>query len=329
MILIISNPQGDGHVASVTTELSRRGEEFRIYNPAGYPAESTVTVDSTPGGVRTSLRWDGADLDLDDVKSVWYRRPDEFELSDRLTTEEKEWTRSECNHLFQSVWSGMRSYWVSEPRAIRNASAKVMQLDVAAGMGFTVPRFTVTNDVDSAAGFISSCRGGAIVKVLAYPFIAYPERGCRLYTHLLTVEDLEHIESVRFGPTFLQEFVEKEMDVRVTVFGEEVFAVGIKSAGFEEARIDFRRAEIYDLPHCVLDLPKGLSSLCVELVRRLGLRFGAIDLILTPDGRYFFLEINPNGQWYWLELMTGVPLTRSLCDLLTGASNVERSMSPR
>ncbi|WP_405628706.1 hypothetical protein OG933_22815 [Streptomyces sp. NBC_00016] len=317
MILIISSPKGDGHVASVAAELSSRGEDFRIYDPANYPASSTVTVESTSKGVRATLRWAEFDLDLAHIKSVWYRRPGEFQLSDELTAEEQKWARSECDHLFKSVWSGMHSRWVSDPRAIRTASAKVMQLDMAAEMGFTVPRFTVTNDVDAAARFISSCRRGVIVKVLTYPFIAYPQQGCRLYTHLLTTEDLDQIESVRFGPTFLQEFVEKEMDVRVTVFGEELFAIGIESTGFEDARIDFRRAEIYDLPHRVLDLPKGLSWLCVELVRRLGLRFGAIDLILTPDGQYFFLEINPNGQWYWLELITGAPLTKSLCDLLT------------
>jgi glutathione synthase/RimK-type ligase-like ATP-grasp enzyme len=97
-----------------------------------------------------------------------------------------------------------------------------------------------------------------------------------------------------------------------------VFAVGIHSQYLEESRVDFRRAEIYTLPHTVKTLPAPVSSLCVELVCRLGLRFGAIDLILTPDGRYVFLEINPNGQWYWLEEITGIPLAETMCDLLTG-----------
>lgn len=218
----------------------------------------------------------------------------------------------------------MCACWVSDPQAIRSASIKIPQLKLAADMGFTIPRFTVTNDVDSAREFISSCHEGVIVKVLTNPFIAYSDQWCRLYTHLLSTSDLDKIESVRFGPTFLQEFVQKAMDVRVTVIGEEVFSVGIESAEFKQAQIDFRRVEIYDLPHTVMALPEHLSSLCIELVRRLGLRFGAIDLILTPDGQYFFLEINPNGQWYWLELVTGVPLTRSLCNLLTNGLNARK-----
>ncbi|WP_158714741.1 MvdC/MvdD family ATP grasp protein [Streptomyces erythrochromogenes] len=322
MILIISEPDCDGHIAPVTAELSRRGEDFRIYDPAMYPASSTITIESAAAGTKTSLSWDGNVLDLSCVKSVWYRRPGKLALSDQLTAEEGKWIRSECNHLLRATWAGMRSRWVSRPEAIRSASVKVSQLKVAADIGFTIPRYTVTNDVDSATEFISSCREGVVVKVLTDPFIAYSDRWCRLYTHLLSADDLDKVESIRFGPTFLQEFIQKTMDVRVTVFGEEVFAVGIKSAEFEEARVDFRRAEVYDLPHSIVTLPEHLNSFCTELVRRLGLRFGAIDFVLTPDGQYFFLEINPNGQWYWLELVTGVPLTRSLCSQLACGSDV-------
>ena len=78
------------------------------------------------------------------------------------------------------------------------------------------------------------------------------------------------------------------------------------------------RAEVYDLPHRVLTLPQSVGTQCIDLVSRLGLMFGAIDLILAPDGRYLFLEINPNGQWYWLEEITGVPLTTTISRPMRG-----------
>jgi pyruvate carboxylase len=157
--------------------------------------------------------------------------------------------------------------------------------------------------------------------VLANPAIRSGERMATLYTHLITEKDQEHLSSVRYGPTLLQELVEKAMDVRVTVIGETLFAVGIQSMLREEARIDFRRAEVYDLPHTIMTLPEDLHLLCVNLVRNFGLRFGAIDLLLAPDGKYFFLEINPNGQWFWLEWVTGIPIAKTMCDFLaTGLS---------
>jgi len=111
------------------------------------------------------------------------------------------------------------------------------------------------------------------------------------------------------------------MDVRVTVIGDSVFAAGIESTYLDGARIDFRRAEIFDLPHQYLELPNKVKMGCLDLVRQLGLRFGAIDLLLTSEGEYVFLEINPNGQWLWIEWVIGVPLTRTLCDLLALRSN--------
>ena len=252
MILIISHPTGDGHVAPVTGELSRRGEEFRIYDPASYPGSSAITLQTTSEGVRANLSWGGCDLDLAQVKSVWYRRPGDFLLSDQLLEEEQRWIRSECSHCIRSAWHNMQTLWVSDPDAIRKASLKGVQLRMATEMGFRVPHFLVTNDVNQASTFIASRPGGVVVKVLSNPAIRRQQRVATLYTHLITEKDLNSLASVRFGPTFLQEFIEKAMDVRVTVIGQNLFAIGNHSTNEEAGRIDFRRAEVYDLPHTSL-----------------------------------------------------------------------------
>jgi hypothetical protein len=38
--------------------------------------------------------------------------------------------------------------------------------------------------------------------------------------------------------------------------------------------------------------------------------------VLTPDGRYVVLEINPNGQYLWIEKATGLPISDAICDFL-------------
>ncbi|UFR03956.1 hypothetical protein KBP30_23510 [Streptomyces sp. Go40/10] len=313
----MSDPK-DSHVLPVTEELSRRGVAFEVFDPASYPNGSTVTITSCGAGVDVYLHCD-THLDLANVRSVWYRRPGSFAISDQLKPEEAEWLRAECSHAIRTVWDEIPALWVSHPDAIRRASVKVKQLDTALKLGFSIPRFTITNDEEDASDFISSCPSGVVVKSLNSPVITYRDQVCTLYTHLLTADDREELNSVRFGPTYLQEFVKKSMDVRVTVFDDEVFAVGIKSTSSEDALIDFRRAEIYDLPHEVINIPEDLKQLCVQLVQRLNLKFGAIDLLLKPNGDYLFLEVNPNGQWYWLEWVTGLPMVRSLCNLLMSA----------
>jgi len=138
---------------------------------------------------------------------------------------------------------------------------------------------------------------------------------------------MEHLESVRHGPTFLQGLVAKRRDIRVTVIGEQIFPAAIDSQAVEVARIDFRKADIMDLPHVPITLPEPVAHACVQLVKQLGLNFGAIDLIETPDGEYVFLENNPNGQWYWVEMITGQPMACAMADLLERGV-VERGGKP-
>jgi glutathione synthase/RimK-type ligase-like ATP-grasp enzyme len=66
-------------------------------------------------------------------------------------------------------------------------------------------------------------------------------------------------------------------------------------------------------------LPGDVESSVRDLVRRLGLVYGAIDMRLTPDGRYVFLEVNPAGQWLFIEGRTGQPITSAVARTLAHA----------
>ena len=79
---------------------------------------------------------------------------------------------------------------------------------------------------------------------------------------------------------------------------------------------DWRRGDVDKLDHWVEPLPTDLADRCIRLVADYGLAFGAIDLARTPDDQWVFFELNPNGQWAWLEHKTGLPLSAALADLL-------------
>ena len=97
--------------------------------------------------------------------------------------------------------------------------------------------------------------------------------------------------------------------------GDAIFAVRIDSQAHEETRIDWRlRAELNKYSR--FELPERVTSFCFELLRVQGLVYGAMDFIVTPQLEFVFLENNPFGQYLWLEIETGVPLTEAMCDLL-------------
>jgi hypothetical protein len=315
-ILFVSDPNSDGHLPPVLTELAARGHEVQVFNPAAFPESATVTVETTPSGPRTVIAWEGQVIDLAGVGSVWYRRPGHFALPEGLADKEAEWLRGECSALVNGIYATTDALWVSEPHRLRRADLKLLQLHIAQRLGFRVPTYTVTNDPERARSFLAEHPDGVVVKGLWLPTILLQDRVGMIYTHRVTPQDAEQLDSVRHGPTFLQAFVPKARDIRVTVIGEQIFAAGIESMTVAEARVDFRRAEMMALPHRPVTLPEPVAAACLGIVRELGLRFGAIDLLETPEGDYVFLENNPNGQWYWIEVMTGQPMARAMADLL-------------
>jgi glutathione synthase/RimK-type ligase-like ATP-grasp enzyme len=325
-ILFLSELAQDAHLLPVAAELARRGYRVRTFNSGDFPGEATITTDWADSAPVSAIRWAEDELDLASVTSVWLRRPGRPRLSEHLLPTERDWLRLECSDFLGALWANLDALWVSAPDRLRQANLKLLQLRLAGELGFRVPRFTCTNDPARARAFIAAHPGGVITKVLTNPTLQVDDRAAMIYTHLLTEDDWAHLDSVRHGPTFLQEFVPKRRDVRVTVIGDELFAVGIDPAGDHAAAIDFRRADAFDLPHEPLTLPPPVHAGCLALVRRLGLQFGAIDLLLTGEGEYVFLEINPNGQWLWIELVTELPLTRAMADLL---SRREESARPR
>jgi glutathione synthase/RimK-type ligase-like ATP-grasp enzyme len=199
-------------------------------------------------------------------------------------------------------------HWLSHPDAIDRARYKMEQLSRAARLGFTVPRTLVSNDPTRVREFLDECPDGAVYKVLTDPFL-------RLGPYLDRVPDAEvtpvavmttrvdegmraALDSVRGVPCQFQEFVPKYSELRVTVIDGELFCAEVRWP--EAAPVDWRVGGP-DVDWRVAKLPEDVASRCLALVSSYGLAFGAIDLIRTPDGRYVFLEINPTGQFLFVQ----------------------------
>jgi glutathione synthase/RimK-type ligase-like ATP-grasp enzyme len=136
--------------------------------------------------------------------------------------------------------------------------------------------------------------------------------------------DLVHAEDLRLCPIITQAAIPKALELRATVVGDEVLTVAIHSQQTRHTRHDWRRFDHDRTPITRYALDPVSQQRCRDLVRQLGLAYGAIDLILTPDGRIVFLEINPNGQYLWLELLGGVPISDSVARWLANGGNTER-----
>ena len=95
--------------------------------------------------------------------------------------------------------------------------------------------------------------------------------------------------------------------------GQNVFSAGVNSQTRESTKTDWRKEK---LEFFIEDIPVEIKEKCILLVKNLNLKFGAIDLIKDKNGNYIFLEINPNGQWAWIENETGLKISDSIINEL-------------
>ncbi|WP_052569435.1 hypothetical protein [Ktedonobacter racemifer] len=135
------------------------------------------------------------------------------------------------------------------------------------------------------------------------------------HTSLVPPEIIEQAERVSTTTHFFQEYIDKQYDIRVVIMGEQVFATEIH-AHSEETHVDFR-VDYSRLTYRLHQLPAEIEQQLLALNAFYGLHFSAIDLARDHQGEYYFLELNPSGQFAWLEEPTGIPLHAHLARLLT------------
>jgi glutathione synthase/RimK-type ligase-like ATP-grasp enzyme len=224
-----------------------------------------------------------------------------------------------------SICDSLQTLWVSHPYKLRRAEVKALQLQEASKAGLRTPHTLISNDPSRAAAFVSAL-GDAECAIK--PLIAIgvtDERGYRL--PLTTTLPAGHpLDSVALAPNMFQPYIDKAFELRCVVIGEKIFCAKIDSQAREITRTDWRAAdwngtdpeqEVFSPEQEVFSLPDHVQAAIQRLMGSFGINFASIDMIVTPSGEFVFLELNPNGQWLWLELDLGLPLVASMTDLLT------------
>lgn len=260
-----------------------------------------------------------ASLDLTRVTAAYFRRPGMPEPSSPMSDAERSYSALEWHAALQSLYWSIGDRWLNSPHSISVAENKIHQLTVAHGLGFSIPETLFTNDPHAAAEFVS--KGPTIGKPLRNALVKDQHADRVVFTSRVSIDEQTDPVSIRVCPLILQREIRKRFDIRATVVGDQVFSVAIDSQCDPATEVDWRRTSSPDLAHTVYQLPDEVATQCIALTRHLGLRFGAIDLILDRNNRLWFLEINPNGQWAWIETRTGLPIAGAIVNEMERIAN--------
>lgn len=319
-VLLLSHSQ-DAHVPPVREALSRRGVDGVFLATDTFWSHVNIDFAADGDGIVEELRVGTRVLRGDEVSSIWYRRPQIPVVAPWLAeTDARHFAEAESAAALHGTLRGLGAIWLSHPEAIRGASFKLPQLAVAQEVGFDIPRTCVSADPEVVRSFVRRIGGEVIVKLVSPgpPPLASNE-GYNVFASLLNLGDLDDDRQIAACPAIYQEPVAKSFELRVTVVGDDVFACAIDSQATPLACIDWRRESSENIAHRSHRLPPHVEDRCRDLNRRYGLEFSAIDLIVTPEGRTVFLELNPNGQWLWIEEATGLPIADAIARRLAEA----------
>ncbi|ADP71970.1 RimK domain protein ATP-grasp [Rhodomicrobium vannielii ATCC 17100] len=298
--------------------LRARNIPFERFHPQDIPRDATISLSYGPDRAPVAtLRDLSGPVEWSQFSSVWYRRPEPFSLAKTLTPEEQEFAWHECTAVVQGLYRAFDAFWVNHPDKIRVAESKPLQLTLAHKLGFAIPRTLFTNDPEALGRFFEECKGRVVYKSMTQGVLGKSGQQS-VYTSRLTAEHVQQADLLKNSPGLFQQEITKACDLRITVIGDRVFPVEIRSQSNPESIVDWRRGEVPRMEHKPHQLPAEIERRCLALNERLGLNYSAIDMILTPDGEYVFLEINPTGQFGWIQDVTGLPLIDTLADLLVG-----------
>lgn len=247
-----------------------------------------------------------------DLDVVWWRRlTGEPRIPVPLSGDDvRELVANDCQAaLYGLLLTDFGGTWISHPEATRTACNKLLQLKVAQQAGLRVPKTLVSQEPDRVRAFCADSGGQVIVKPVA------GVQNTPLMTGLVRPDVLRD-DAIRVCPATYQELIPGTLHLRISCFGDDLFPVLL-----ETETLDWRYP--LDARASPFDLDRTTARRIRHVLARLGLRMGMVDMKLDEAGTPVWLEVNPQGQFMFLEGMCGsLSLSRSFGAFLIAEAEV-------
>lgn len=291
-VLLISN-RFDFSTDFIAVELANQGIDFIRINRDEL---KDYTIDFDPIKPELIATYNGYSFTIstDYLKSIYYRAPTFLrDIFQEGLSEEEQLIRTQWAAFVRSLCVFENVKWLNNPTDIYKAEIKPYQLFIANKLGIKIPKTTVSNVT------LKSTFEFQAIKSIDTAIVSSGENEGFVYTEIYKKNELEEVKYT--SPFFIQQGLVPKTDIRVTVVENDVVAIKITSD--KEINEDWRRYKD-ELTYSVFELPKEVHDFCINYTKKLNLNFGAIDLVIYNND-YYFIEINPTGEWSWLQKNTG------------------------
>ncbi|MDQ3576767.1 MAG: ATP-grasp ribosomal peptide maturase [Actinomycetota bacterium] len=311
-VLVISGE--DATAKAVMAELRRHPVNAVLLDIGDFPTHLSLAAATTDSGEWSGrVTGEGIEVDLSQVRSVFYRRPTRFSLPECLSAGDAALAEYEARLGFGGVLSSMDCLWLCHPHAVARAEYKPLQLKELRRAGLAVPRTLITNDHAEAVAWAKTIGGPVVCKQMS-PVALEEDGQVRIaYTTPVDVASLDPAVLACTAHCLQEQVTEKLFEARVTMVGSDAFGVAIH-AGSEAASLDWRR-DYASIRYERFDPPADVLAGMRSYLDTMGLNYGCFDLVATPDGILTY-ECNPAGQYLWLEHNVPLPVSAAVAALL-------------
>lgn len=296
-----------------------------VLDPSLVPSHASILMELDEYGAASGyidvLQYFGqelvqARLSIKEIDVAWYLRENSDDTEEEGVSLETRFAKNESRRAFLSLLSVLNCKWVNRKETIvRISSNKLYQQQIAQKCGLQTPQTLVSNDPVSVVAF-SEKENGLLLKTLGYIKLDAVGNDF-LYSERFSHEELSNSHAaIQSCPVFAQQYVEKRFEYRVMVIGHRVLACRIDSQASPMTKTDWRHYDFDNVEHLRADLPQSVQERLVRFMRKIELNYGALDLIETPDGDYVFLEVNPCGQWGWIEHYASLQIPQAVAVML-------------
>jgi glutathione synthase/RimK-type ligase-like ATP-grasp enzyme len=320
-VIILTHSADNICVDTVSRFVKEAGGEAIRFNVDQYPLHNRLTSVYRNGSQEIVLENESGIHTLHDATGIWYRRSYNIGkgLDELIDREYLPATISESKRTLFGMIEGLDIFQMERFSVYRRLDSKEEQLRIAAACGLKIPATCISNDPAAIRHFMESINAPVITKMQS-AFAIYREGEEHVvFTNTVEATHLQELDSVQYCPMVFQERIEKQLELRVNIVGQAIFAFSVNSAVTERSATDWRKDgaalvgswEPYELP-------EDLQQKLLAFMDIYGLNYGAIDLILSPDNQYYFLEVNAAGEYFWLDRLCDHAISRQIANVLLG-----------
>lgn len=318
-ILLLTHSGDYYTIDNVERAVAERGCRPIRFNTDLFPEKIKLSIRLGRNGTGLLLQDDAGEISLNakDIYSVWLRKIGTPHVDKDMDELLRRGCITESGATLEAFLDELDSIrWLDHRSTVLKAQNKVYQLRLAQSAGIKTPETLITNNPEDVRRFYRDMKENIVSKMLTPLTISMDGHSPFVYTNRIGPEDLNELESLRYSPMVFQECIRSEYELRIAYVDGRLLTGAIHTGKVMEGDVDWRSQKQKKMEWEPFHVHEDFARKVRQFMKKIGLGFGALDVMVTPGGEYVFLEVNPTGEWGMLERDLDLPISETIADAL-------------